>query len=511
MVVGPIRMGATFYQNSSYSFVDWRAMDNNKIIYSSGLFGEFSPYYTVENGKTKIYDTLKKIIEDNPREKWRLDVAAVLSLLNFNYVLGDRTLVKNVWRIPWHSDISARGEVIRRPPIPHDDIVLDAESIAKKVHALLGEALDSIVKHHGTIWLTLSGGLDSRVIAGVLNEIITNMNEVIVLNWGIPNSRDVVYAKKIAERYGWKYLHIPNNSESNIKLVGHAVEEGGAEISPIDYNPIEVEQSVLERFSANDAIIFSHYGDGIGRGEYAGVNIINLKLRRIHNPFFLFNINSYEKFKKIIEDDRALAWISDCSSPRVKRIAILELSAHENYMRRMLSKQFKYCKKYDPFVDIPLVSFVYSLSPTCRNNSVYAHLLKRIDRYLYEMCWARTGLSFSGSREHDDSLVQCQHTKADDLLRLYDTIAACLTTGRLVQSNIINKSAIEYILQLWKKNCSFSTLVSKLYIVELLIKKYELDVPYLNSRPRNKAVEYFGSRFYHLAKRAKRATSRQVN
>jgi asparagine synthase (glutamine-hydrolysing) len=484
-------------------------MDKNKVIYSSRLFGEFSPYCTVEGGTAKIYNTLAEVIEDNPRRKWRLDVAAVLSLLNFNYILGDRTLVENVWRVPWHSDITAGGDVIRRAPIPHDDIVLDAESTAKKAHDLLSKALtENIVKQHATIWLTLSGGLDSRVVAGILNEVITDTNEVRVLNWGIPNSRDTVYAKRIADRYGWKYMYVPNNPESNISLISYAVEEGGAEISPIDYNPIEVEQSILERISPDDAIIFSHYGDGIGRGEYAGVNIIDMRLKKILNPFFLFNINSYGQFKRTIAGDRALAWITDCSGSAVKQIAIRELNGHENYMRRMLTKRFKYCKKYDPFTDIHLVTFAYSLSPICRNDNIYAHILKRVDRYLYEMCWARTGISFSGAREPDHSLVECQHTKANDLLRLYDRIAGSLMRGMLVHSNIVSKPAMEYILRLWKKKCSFSMVVSKLYIIELLIRKYNLDVPRLSGGVPNRVIGYLGSRFYGLAKSVKCATSR---
>ena len=182
---------------------------SNSTIYSSGPFGEYSVYYAIIDGRTTIYDTLKEVIEDNHENTWDLDIAAVLSLLNFNYILGDRTLVKNICRVPWHSDVTSEGKVLRRPPIPHDHILLDERAIAKRMYELLCKYLaEYVANRHNIIWLTLSGGYDSRVIAGLLKKVTTNRNEVKVLNWGIPNSRDVVYAKKIAEHYKWEYIYI---------------------------------------------------------------------------------------------------------------------------------------------------------------------------------------------------------------------------------------------------------------------------------------------------------------
>ncbi len=55
------------------------------------MFGEYSPYLYVKDGKAVISDSIGEVISDLGERNVELDVAAVLSLLNFNYILGDRT------------------------------------------------------------------------------------------------------------------------------------------------------------------------------------------------------------------------------------------------------------------------------------------------------------------------------------------------------------------------------------------------------------------------------------
>ena len=481
--------------------------DKNKIIYSSSLFGEYSPYCAIVDGKAKIYDTIGDVIRDTPHLKYELDIAAVLSLLNFNYILGDRTLIANVSKVPWHSDITIKGKVIRKPPITHDNNLLDEKIIAKRMYDLLREYLYRIItRKHSVIWLTLSGGYDSRIIAAIIKEVATKKNEIRVLNWGIPNSRDVVYAKKIADHYGWEYFYIPYDHRSNIDLIKYAVEEGGAEVSAIDYNPIEINPSILTKISPDDAIIFAHYGDSIGRASYGGKHISNIRLRKIHNPYFLFNTKNYIRYKKVIERDREQAWITDRSKQEVKAIAINELDMHENYMRRMLTKRFRFCKKYDPYTNNGLVQFVYSISPVCRNDKVYAHILEQTDRFLYELPWAKTGISFSGIEENDN-FCEKQHDKLRDFLNFYDEIRDCLLGGNLVRNNIINKEAVDYILSLWPRDWNLSAVLSKLYGIELFINRFDLDVPMLSKKQISHVEAFLAARCYNMLKKLKNRCS----
>ena len=482
--------------------------DKNRIIYSSGLFGEYSPYYVIKDGKAKIYDTVKEAIKDNQPSNYKLDVAAVLSLLNFNYILGDRTLVSGISKVPWHSDITIEGKVLRRPPIPHDDILLDEDIVAKRMYEILSTHLyEDVIKKHSIIWLTLSGGYDSRLVAGIIKKIVTRKNEVRVLNWGIENSRDVVYARKIAEHYGWEYIYIPYDHRYNIDTIKHVVEECGAEFSPIDYNPIEINPSILKKINPQDAIIFSHYGDAIGKGKAVQPGIRRKGLKKIHNPYFLFNLKLYRQHKTIIDFDRSQAWVTDGSKQNTKRTAIIELDMHENCLRRMLTKRFKFANKYIPFAYVDLVKFVYSLSPNCRNDKIYSYLLKKIDKFLYDLPYANTGRSFTGIREKDHSLTQKQHNKLSDYLKFYDKIKCHLLNGYLKNNNVINKNALDHVLTLWPKDIKLSMLLSKLYSIELFINSFDLEVPSLDKRDISHIESFFGARGYNLLRKGKQLAS----
>ncbi len=480
-------------------------VNNKNIIFSSGLFGEYSPYYAIFNGKAKIFDLIKDVIEYDSQINYNFDISAVLSLLNFGYILGDRTLVAEINKVPWHADITLEGEVIRRPPIPHGDIFLDEEKIAKKMHEILSRYLsENILEKHSTIWLTLSGGYDSRITAGLLKQNATSKNDIKVLNWGLPDSLDVVYAKKIAEHYSWEYIYIPYDKKQVADLIGYTVEEGGAEISWMDYNPIEINSSITNKIAPNDAIIFSHYGNGIGRGFYSGQHISKIRLKKINNPFFLFNTTHYNYYKKIIELDRAEAWANDITGPIIKTAAQNELDMHENYMRRMLTKRFSFCHKYDPFANVDLVKFVYSLSPKYRNIKCYQYLLQNIDQFLYELPWDKTKKSFSGIKETNNLLAQKQHNKWLDFLEFYEEVRFKLLKGHLAQNNILNYKALEYVLSSWKKNIKLSHLISRLYGIELFIEKYNLSINGLNKHSMvSEFKSYWGAKGYNFLKNAK--------
>jgi len=480
-------------------------VNKKNIIFSSGLFGEYSPYYAIFNGKAKIFDLIKDAIEYDSQINYNFDTSAVLSLLNFGYILGDRTLVSEINKVPWHADITLEGNVISRPPIPHDNIFLDEEKIAKKMHEILSKYLsENILEKHSTIWLTLSGGYDSRITAGLLKQNATSKNDIKVLNWGLPDSLDVVYAKKIAEHYNWEYIYIPYDKKQNADLIQYAVDESGAEISSLDYNPIEINSSITSKIAQDDAIVFSHYGDGIGRGFYTEQHISKVKLKKIRNPFFLFNTAHYSCYKKNIELDRAKAWANDITIPLMKTVAQNELDMNENCERRMFTKRFKFCKKYIPFTSVELVRFVFSLSPKCRNMKCYQYLLQNIDQFLYELPWGKTKKSFSGIKEENNLFVQKQHNKLHDFLEFYEEIRLKLLKGYLVENNIFNYKALEYVLLLWKNNIKLSPLIARLYGIELFIEKYNLNVNTLNKHSMlTEFKSYWGAKGYNFFKNAK--------
>jgi len=478
--------------------------NDSDIIYSSAIFGECSPYLGIIDGRAVVSSSIKDLIDVTGSGRRSLDMAAVLSLLNYNYIQGDRTLVEEVSRIPWHSDVTASGNIVRKAPLAHGNARATPQEIANKMRVCLQRYIESVVlANHSTIWLTLSGGYDSRVIAGILNEISTERQNIRVLTWGIESSRDVVYAKIIAQHFGWEVIYLPYYDEYLANILRYAIEEDGAETSALDYNAMETNKSILESITDNDAIIFAHYGDGVGRALYGGVHVSNLKRKPIRNNFGLFNFHKYRKAKAQVEKSRASAWSTDASPRAVKAIAQNELDQHENYMRRMLTKNFRYCHKYDPFTDPSLVKYVYSIDARDRTSLPYKDLLRSLDHFLYELPYANTGVSFSGEQKSENDLIVNTHSKPKQFQEFYAEVSNVLLNGSLVRHNVLSQSSLTLLLRYWKTDESLSSLVSRLYGVELFVRKFGIDVPDLHETVFSRLVLLLLSNIHHINRRAK--------
>ncbi|MEM7082342.1 MAG: asparagine synthase-related protein [Pseudomonadota bacterium] len=467
--------------------------DTPRILYQSAKFGESSPYLVAHSAN--IVESFPDAV--SALSTRRLDTAAIVSLLNFNYVVGDRTLIKGLSRFPWHSTLTEEGRIERGPPFAHGSTVLSEAAIADVFEDIMGEYVTEIASRHATLWLTLSGGYDSRVIAGLLQKYAKG-NEIRVLNWGHPESRDVCYARDIAGHYGWSFTLVPYDPDKNLDSVYYAVEHAGAEMSPLDYNPLEVDPALLSQLQPDHAILFAHYGDGMGRASYSHRHVTERAPFRVGNPYFLYNVNTLPQQARIVSDDRALAWSTDQSPPGT--IAVNELDMNENYLRRMLTKRFAHCHKYDPFCYPPLAEFVYSLDVVNRTDDVYRHLLKNLDPFLHDYPWARTGVSFSGRVDESGALFR-QHSKQRDYLKLREMFADLLFDGALCQQGVINASALRSVMSLWPKDLTLSTVVAKLAAIEILVQRYDVEVESETSTPWSRLQNTLGSRAYGTAKR----------
>lgn len=76
-----------------------KRLAQNEIL-RTGQLGGFCPFWTQDQDGVIIADTAEEILQAPPPEKRVIEPAAVLTLLQFNYILGNRTLVKGVYRMP---------------------------------------------------------------------------------------------------------------------------------------------------------------------------------------------------------------------------------------------------------------------------------------------------------------------------------------------------------------------------------------------------------------------------
>jgi asparagine synthase (glutamine-hydrolysing) len=450
---------------------------------STGNFGVFCPYYywDEEAHQLVIGDTAEEMIVLIPKKKRILDPVACLSLLRFNYILGDRTLIQGLKRMPWHASLDANGNMERRRPIPHGHRLAEPDQIAAALLDCLQIELSNYVDGQRRVWILLSGGLDSRITGGVLHKIQNDFSaEIHALTWGIENSRDVFYARQIAKHFGWAWHHLHYDEGilwDNVKI---AAEWGGAEVAGAHLHSIS---QLSKLVNSEDVVIASSWGDSIGRAEFNGQHLLNLAMAPLANKHWLIHRSISDECLQLAEGDRKLAW---CTEPDCSRHIVVELDSQENYMRRMISHAMNYvlnfCRLQQSFTSDETVSTMWSYSPICRQAEVYHRLFEKLDHFLFNLPWARTGIAPSGSMEKDLSLKTAYHEWGRWLRQRWQReLKELICDGGLSELGVFNMSQVHQIYSLWRKeqidSIALNETMLKLASIELLRRRFDLVCP----------------------------------
>ena len=444
--------------------------------YNTSKFGDFCPYWTKdENGQIFISESFDEIISRVPSKKRFIDPVAVASFLQFNYIHGNRTLVKGINKIPWRASLLSDGTIIREPPIPHGNQNVSPSKIASNLKELLLNELSNYIRGHPNVYLLLSGGYDSRVTAGLLKILQKSSPSfnVISVTWGIENSRDVNYAKQISKIYDWECIHIPLNEKTLYNAIFESVQYCGSEVAGVNLHG----ENFFKNLSNDDVVLASSFGDSIGRGEFSGNNLNKIKLKKFKNYRGCIQYDLYKNCIPHLKTDRETAFemSEDESYP-----ALCELDLQENYMRRMIVHAMGYIRQWtnleQMFTSDEVVSYIWSLNPGCRNNLVYAELFKQIDMRLYSMPWARTGISFDGNVDDNFKLTK-NHNQYNKWLKENhsDLLYGLIFVGSLAELNILDMKNVKRTWNKWQINkMDDHQLILKIAQIEILRDKYGL-------------------------------------
>ncbi|MBX3728779.1 MAG: hypothetical protein KF858_06305 [Candidatus Sumerlaeia bacterium] len=326
-----------------------------------------------------------------------IDPAAILSLLCFSQVCGDNTLVRGIERQPWLSEIRPDGSVRLEEIPPHGTIAPTVAEMATEFLARVEAEARRVCAGRAHIYLLLTGGLDSRIVAGVVarlhREGFLNCTPVAV-TWGFPDSRDAGYAEAIARHYGFEWINAPFGPEvvrDNIDVTGKWL---GALHSPemLHY------MTWFERVERDALVLAGSYGDSIGRAEFAGLHLLELGPRKPSDPFALMRPGV-----RAAADRQVREWNENLR----RRASNAPLHAQcEHWMQgyRMrgnlchaLTVINRYATIYQMFTDPEVYGYMWSLHPACRTDDMYAMVLERLDPFLARLPWARTNRALSGA------------------------------------------------------------------------------------------------------------------
>ena len=428
---------------------------NKDLFANHNHLGFQTPYYFLnDTGKFVIKENIAQTLSVFKPSR-QIDALAVIEFLNKNYILGNRTLIKGISKTPWMAkpNIQLDNWVYANTPA-HSEIVLSEQDIANKLFNLISEEIVAYTQGKNNIGILLSGGLDSRILAGTLDFLMKNRvipkKNICALTWGDINSRDVVYAKLIAAKLKWEWKHYVVSSEH----LKQNIEETA--ILGCEYSPVHLHAIPQIRDDNNlDCIIAASYGDSIGRGEYSGQKILELKA--IDSDFK----NTSCIFKSAAYNENYGKWQSDLSLyhnlfPQKEPYQQIEQDYQIHYMRRNLNPCMDMINEKMPFYQLftkPTVfGFIWSINPKLRTDRIYSILFSFLNRDLRNIPWARTGFVYGEEKGMPDEFEKDHHSyKKQILYDIYDHIHDLIFNGNIEKLDFFNFRSITSLFKVIKK------------------------------------------------------------
>jgi asparagine synthase (glutamine-hydrolysing) len=191
------------------------------LVAAADPLGLFPVYHWSQEDVTVIASSADSF-RHHPAFTSRLDLRGLVGILLTMHPVGGRTLQQSVRRL-------GAGAMLQRPAGGHALEVAQfplAREPSSDAHlhdevALLDDAVTRAVERHaprkGACGLLLTGGRDSRIVAGCLREA---GRAVRALSWGEPHDHDVVLARRVARTL--RIPHVRRDDPDPARLTGQA-------------------------------------------------------------------------------------------------------------------------------------------------------------------------------------------------------------------------------------------------------------------------------------------------
>jgi len=329
-------------------------------------------------------------------EQLSWDAASLFSQVSLGYGCGDRMLVEQIVRQPWMSQIGRRGEV-RREPIPvHGTRSLTAREIAERLRELLRAEAASACEGFSEIYVLLSGGLDSRLIAITLRDLHREGRlrcKPVAVTWGLEDSRDVYYGRELAGQLGFDWQHVSLEPHHLIENIDISAQRLGGLNWPTDLH----RASWFRNVSPSALVLAGSEGDAIGRGESAGESVLERRGLAPGSTYGLLRPEVIAAGTAGLTADLAASRERASGRPRYGLFECEdEDQRHRSQLMHSIGVIDQYCHLYQMFTHPDLFSFVWSIHPAFRDDRVYRHLLALLDPELASLPWSRTNRSVVG-------------------------------------------------------------------------------------------------------------------
>lgn len=376
---------------------------------------------------------------------------AAMSINSHGYAFGDLTLLREVRRQPWLSEVGLDGKPHFLEIPPHDTLWDSYPSIARRLADLLADEAETACRDFDEVYVLLTGGLDSRITAGTLARLLREgriKNPPVAVTWGLPETRDVVFAREIARMLGFEWIHIPMDPEVLLRNVEWTVKSLAGMISPINLHMMEG----MARLPRQALVLATSYGDSVGRAEFSGKHLLELSFLKPRDPFGIIAPGArQEAFESLNRELQAL----HARTPGKPQYVLCEHEMQGHYMRGIMGHAMSsindFCSVYQMFTAPEVYSYMWSLHPSLRYNETYGELLDLLDPRLARLPWARTNRGLKGtsmSSAQTNNLRPRFHLYTEWISGpLYNRIVAGVDLERLASTGIFNMDHVRSLME----------------------------------------------------------------
>lgn len=444
-----------------------------------------------------------------------IDAVAVLSILSLQYVALDRTLVQGVQRLAWLSELDAAGVQRYEAAPEHQRRTDSAKSTASKLRLLLEAEVLDYCRDKSKVYLMLSGGMDSRVMAGVVADLQRRGGirvPVVAVTWGIEQSRDCRYAEQLAQYFGWEWHWAELDATSYWSQFELCAGELGAEVDPKHLHRMDW----FRRAEPDAVALAASYGDSVGRAEYSSMHLTTVP-----------PLAPSDRNRLLRADVRERAWpelLRDIAAIRGRygvrsELGWRELERQSHYMRRMLCTTMgvinRWCSVRQVFTQRPILELMWGLDPACRQGDTYAELLRDLDPKLLDFAWARTGSRFDNGENVDQTFLKRHHRYGYWLRTAHaDKLGELLFHPKLAELAVFDVDQVRFMYDEWLRerpsdDTSLATQLSSLAVICLAAQRFGIVASEQTARVQARQVargfvEARAARAYQVARRVSR-------
>jgi len=372
-------------------------------------------------------------LQSRLRSPWRLDPQALAEYLTFGYVLGDRTLLADVKVAPPASclRLDANGLAVeaywRLSDIrPRDD--LSWTQASEELQGLLSRALDGCTPEGWRPTISLSGGLDSRVITfGLTDQGLRPRT----YTFGAPGCLDNNFARRVARTCGLQHSfhalhadHVTTHCEDLVLLTdGQLPVVHGHGIHCME--AVACEADIVVHGLAGGMIMGSFLDEQVA--EAAPAELTSLLYQRANkglDPETLGRLLAPPVVGQLEAPPREVfeaAVLEFQPNPAANIADFVELRQRQ---RRLIFEPMRMLRRYieysAPFYDYDLLSFVMSL-PGCMRirEGLYQDAIGKMYPRAGRIPWTNTGLPL-----HPTSSDHIHRWFRDSLMRASYRVAA---------------------------------------------------------------------------------------